>query len=267
GMFLFLAVIATVSAVYGYKKFFQWDEGVDQTIETAYGLVTKAAAKSNQIGFSVVATIGFLESAESLLGTVIKEGDKRPLLRHRRALMLIGFADTYLTLGQVEQSLQRATLASTILQDLVARRPDELAWKRDLLVSYQKIGNALVERGQLREALDRYQASLDLAKALTAADPATRKNSEWQHDLSVAYNKIGDVQRPLGNLPDALSSYRESLEIRRRLAAADPDNVRWQRDLASTQDRLGDILAAHGDWIEALNSYNECRQITDRLVS
>jgi len=34
-----------------------------------------------------------------------------------------------------------------------------------------------------------------------------------------------------GNLPEALTSYRDSLAIRDRLARADPGNAGWQRDL------------------------------------
>jgi tetratricopeptide (TPR) repeat protein len=264
GTFLLLAVVATGSAIYAYKKFLESDERVDQAIEIAYGFVTKAVAKSNQIGISVDATMEVLQAFEAALETFIKQGEDTPLLRHRRALMLIEFADNYLTLGQTAQSLDRATLAGSILERLVETRPSHFPWKHDLLVAYQKIGNALAEQGLLARALDRYQASLDIAKALTAADP---KDPEWQRDLSVAYNKIGDVLRPLGNLTAALDSYRQSLEIRKRLSATDPSNLRWQRDLASVHDRLGDVLSAQGNLIEALNSYNECRDITERLVS
>jgi hypothetical protein len=66
-------------------------------------------------------------------------------------------------------------------------------------------------------------------------------NAGWQHDLSVSFNKVGDVLVAQGNLPEALKSYRDSLAIRDRLAKSDPGNAGWQRDLAVCDERLGDI--------------------------
>ena len=42
-----------------------------------------------------------------------------------------------------------------------------------------------------------YEAGLAIAQALTEQDLS---NTEWQRDLSVSYDKIGDVERQAGNL-------------------------------------------------------------------
>ena len=57
-------------------------------------------------------------------------------------------------------------------------------------------------------------------------------NAGWQRDLSVSFNKVGDVQVAQGDLPAALKSFRDSLAIRDRLSKSDPDNAGWQRDLS-----------------------------------
>jgi hypothetical protein len=62
--------------------------------------------------------------------------------------------------------------------------------------------------------------------------------SNWQRDLSVSYNRIGDVQRAQGDLPSALSSYKQGLEIAQKLAARDPANTDWQRDLSVSYERI-----------------------------
>ena len=56
----------------------------------------------------------------------------------------------------------------------------------------------LVAQGNLPEALKSYQAGLAIADRLAKADPG---NAGWQRDLSVSYDKIGDVQVAQGNLP------------------------------------------------------------------
>ena len=58
-----------------------------------------------------------------------------------------------------------------------------------------------------------------------------------------------------GNLPEALKSYQDSLDIRDRLARADPGNAGWQRDLSVSYKKVGDVLVAQGNLPEALKSY------------
>src|SRR5258706_9460279 len=78
---------------------------------------------------------------------------------------------------------------------------------------------------------------------LAASD---RSNTGWQRDLSVSYDRIGDVLVAQGKLDEALKSYRDSLAIHERLAASDRSNTGWQRDLSVSYDRVGDVLVAQG---------------------
>ena len=48
----------------------------------------------------------------------------------------------------------------------------------------------LVAQGNLAAALDSYKASLGIFEKLAKADPG---NTGWQHDVSIAHNKIGHV--------------------------------------------------------------------------
>ena len=84
---------------------------------------------------------------------------------------------------------------------------------------------------------------------LAAADPG---NAGWQRDLSVSYDRVGDVLVAQGNLPEALKTFREGLAISERLAAADPGNAGWQRDLSVSNNKVGDVLVAQGNLPEAL---------------
>ena len=70
----------------------------------------------------------------------------------------------------------------------------------------------------------------------------------------MSYNKIGDVLVAQGNLAEALTSFRDGLAIRDRLAQADPGNAGWQRDLSVSYNKIGDVLKAQGNLAEALTS-------------
>ncbi|MEL4383171.1 tetratricopeptide repeat protein, partial [Shewanella algae] len=83
--------------------------------------------------------------------------------------------------------------------------------------------------------------SLAIAERLAKTDPG---NADWQRDLSVTYNRVGDVQQAQGDLSAALTSYQASLAIAERLAKADAGNAGWQRDLSVTYNRVGDVQQA-----------------------
>jgi hypothetical protein len=91
-------------------------------------------------------------------------------------------------------------------------------------------------------------------------------NADWQIDLSVSLNKVGDVQVAQSNLPAALTSYQASRAIRERLAKSDPGNAGWQRNLSLSYDRVGDVQVAQGDLPPALTSYQASRGIRERLA-
>jgi tetratricopeptide (TPR) repeat protein len=92
----------------------------------------------------------------------------------------------------------------------------------DLSVSYSKLGNALVAKGNLDDALKAYRDSLAIAQRLAASD---RNNTQRQRNLILSYEKVSDVLITQGRLYDALKVRRDSLAIDERLATADRSNV------------------------------------------
>jgi len=86
-----------------------------------------------------------------------------------------------------------------------------------------------------------------------------------QHELGVAYGKIGDVQgRPefsnLGRMGDARGSYERSLRMLRSASAARPESMYISRDLSLTMQRLGDLLWRTGHKDEALKLHLEAKR-------
>jgi tetratricopeptide (TPR) repeat protein len=96
----------------------------------------------------------------------------------------------------------------------------------------------LLAQGDGPGALAAYRKGLAIAEALAARDPA---NAKWQRDLSVSFDRIGDVLVAQGDGPGALAAYRKGLAIRQALAARDPANANWQRDLIVSNVKLGKV--------------------------
>jgi tetratricopeptide (TPR) repeat protein len=125
------------------------------------------------------------------------------------------------------------------------------------------MGDIERQRGDLGAAVATYREAETIAERLAKSDAG---NAEWQHDVSVSYEKVGDVQVAQGNLPAALSSHQAALAINDRLAKADPGNAGWQRDLWVSYEKIGDVQVAQRDLPAALASYQASFPIADRLA-
>ena len=111
---------------------------------------------------------------------------------------------------------------------------------RDGAVVSDQIGDVQVKQGNLTDALASYQASMDIAQRLAAADPG---NAGWQRDLSVSHEKIGDVLEARGDIDAAIEAHEESLVIAQSLADRFPDHTQFQADVAITKRRLEELRA------------------------
>ncbi len=104
---------------------------------------------------------------------------------------------------------------------------------------------------------------ITIAEGLAKSDPA---NTEWQRDLSVSQEKIGNVLVAQGDGPGALAGYQAGLAIREGLAKRDPANTEWQRDLFVSKAKIGDVLLAQGDGPGALAEYQAGLTIAEGLA-
>jgi tetratricopeptide (TPR) repeat protein len=181
--------------------------------------------------------------------------------------------------GEADQALTSFRDGLIITERLANSDPNNAGWQRDLSVSYEKVGDALKEKGLLAEALTSFRRSLAISERLAKTDPS---NAVWQHDLSVFYEKVGGVLAEQGNLGEALAShrtteqgsleeplklFRNSLEIRERLAKADPGDTHRQRGLSMSYKKVGAVLAEQGNLAEARAFFRDSLAIAERLAN
>ena len=96
------------------------------------------------------------------------------------------------------------------------------------------------QEGDLPAARTAFEDSLKIRRALADRDP---KNTEWQRDLSVSFNKLGELCETTGAVDEALRLYGLSLPIAERLAARAPTHVQFQSDLQITRRRIEQLQA------------------------
>jgi tetratricopeptide (TPR) repeat protein len=128
----------------------------------------------------------------------------------------------------------------------------------------------------LVEFADAYRAQGDLSAAQAAAEQSNGIMQKlaashpgivgWQRDLSISWERLGEVRQAQGDLAGALQAYEEDMKITARLAASDPGNADWQRDLSISWNKLGEVRQAQDDLEGALAAYRPALQINQRLL-
>jgi len=125
------------------------------------------------------------------------------------------------------------------------------------------IADRLEEIGRL----DLVVSALGAVAGWLARFPKSKANEPfWRGQRCVLIVDQGDVLRSQGDLSGALTAYRESLALSRRLAESDPSNAGWQRDLSVSQEKIGDVLRSQGDLSGALTAYRESLALRRRLA-
>ena len=156
-----------------------------------------------------------------------------------------------------QQTLSVAALAGEVLETLPETHGSYASIADEEATSHLALG--LTDR-----ALGRYGTLLQRAERLAAAEP---DRADYQRDLSVSYNKMGDLYRALGQGEQARQAYLKSLAIAERLAAAEPDRADYQRDLSVSYNKMGDLYRALGQGEQARQAYQKSLAIAERLAA
>jgi tetratricopeptide (TPR) repeat protein len=163
--------------------------------------------------------------------------------------------------GKWQDALRQYQAALAVIQRLVQKDPNRPDWQRDLATTRMRIGDLMQERDP-QMALEQYTLALPVRERLAHGSD----NDGLRSNLSVAYNRIGDMLKLAGKYDEALDRYNEALAIRQRLAAKDSGNAQSQSALAFQYIYLGDLLFAKQEFSGALERYRTAFSIRKQLA-
>ena len=204
-------------------------------------------------------------------------------LRHRLADRTIQqLLDAHL--GHASDELRAAATPDAALLTITATTiADRLAdGSHDLAAAGLRLIDPVQSHLDFATAHTLATATLTTYQRLAETDP---HNTDWQRDMWISLERVGDVLAGRGEAAGALEHYtraqhirerlgeadphdtdwQRNLRIAERLANADPHNTDWQRDLSLSLERVGDVLAGHGDAAGALEHYTRALHIAERL--
>jgi tetratricopeptide (TPR) repeat protein len=107
-----------------------------------------------------------------------------------------------------------------------------LAFQRDLMVIYERLGGAYRRQGELQKALESYQQALQAARRW-------QQSEELLPDIVLLQHCLGETLLELERPGEAVRELTAALEVARRLNFLDPSNSRWQGERISLEILLG----------------------------
>jgi eukaryotic-like serine/threonine-protein kinase len=167
-------------------------------------------------------------------------------------------------LGDTAGALDSYNKALAISEALVNDHPNDVDMQRDLLVSYERIGDVLLATGDTAAALDHQRKALGFSQALAAAHP---DDGEFRRTVMISYLKVGQVLAQTGDTSAALENFRQSLQLAEKSVDADPASARARGDLALMLNKVGDILMAGDDAPAALEHYRRGLAIREAVAA
>jgi tetratricopeptide (TPR) repeat protein len=182
-----------------------------------------------------------LGRAEEAIDRLVQgAGNDFELLRLQSA-MFSNFADTYAAQGDTVKQLASARAASEILKRLTKADPSNALWQRDLTVSYNGVGAALVAQGNLPDALKSFRDGVAITERLAKADPS---NVQWRNDLQSTTGRIGALAYRFvlaGDFTNAFDAVDQVVPL------ATPDQLWLHGNRAHALMFLGRVEEAPGD--------------------
>ena len=173
--------------------------------------------------------------------------------------------DAELALGHFHKSLD-------IRRRIVEASPNSAQAQSDLSQSLSRFGDFYFRRGEPGDAelaLGHFQKSYELLKSIAEANPNSaqaRSNlSASLLDLGVFYLERGRI----GDAESALRHFEESLDIRRRIAEANPNSAQERFALSASLDRLGGFYLRRGepgDAELALGHFQESHRLRKQIA-
>lgn len=221
---------------------------------------TQRRRKRNTVR-AVIAGLSALGIIATIAGVLAARNAKRAIVERDRAESLVSFM--VYDLQKKLEPIGRLELLKDVHQRTfeyfkgVGDTADaaSLDRKTDALINR---GVQLSAAGELPEARESFQQALDISQKLSAKDPS---RTEWQQNLAISYQQIGNVLAAEGNLTKAFAAYQESNQILQALVDRDKENALWQRDLSLTLEKVGDVRSRQGKLGEAFQTYRRAYEI------
>jgi serine/threonine protein kinase len=164
--------------------------------------------------------------------------------------------------GKLAESLENYQKAITILNGLMALNPNEIDYQRELGLTKTNFGDALVESGNLNDALAADRSAYALLKPLVIPTDAQSLRL-----ANTAYTRISKVLALTGDHQGSLEIELNALKVDQDLAKADPSNAIARRDVYVDYLKIARQQSALGDFKQALVNQHRFLELCEAEIA
>ncbi len=214
------------------------------------GSLTRLARELRDSGRAVQAAEEAMQMAQRLVALDPSSLQSRDYLAEAQSALGTAYRQT----GELERSAESFRVSVALREQLVREQPGRVSFRRNLMMSYGHLGDALgLPRsrglGDLEGAADAFRNAAGIAAWLGRSDPADRKA---RSDLANADFRLGSVLLPQkGRAPEALSVFEQAESILSDLRRQDPANTNYRYNYLYAMRKKGEALEALGHTAEA----------------
>ncbi len=155
-----------------------------------------------------------------------------------------------------------ARAAAELARSWHTELPDSAPWGVALVAACDRLGTALLARGDRAGAEREFRQSLATADRLCRDEPDD-PDKRW--NAVMARIRLGSVLKEQGRLEEALAEYRPAVAMGEALLQRDAHNERIIHDLTLARQMIAEILESAGRLEEALHELAQMRELCDAL--
>ena len=151
--------------------------------------------------------------------------------------------------------------AERVYADLARESPSH---RRNVDVMERYITSICIDHRQGSDTLDHAQRALAISEAKWRAAP---EDVQSQFDYAIDVSQMGAAVSELAGPREALPYRKKSLEIRKQIAARDPENVQARQQLAMAEFNYGFDLQACGELMQGRSMLAKAAELFSLLRS
>ena len=166
--------------------------------------------------------------------------------------------DSYLMLGQPENSRNKAKRLIELRQAVLDANPSDSTAARHLTLAHFKLANALVDLGEFVEAVARYKKCLSMREKLLSTDPG---NVPLLRQMAETHGRIGSALMNLADYHEAIHNLESSNRYMEEVVALVPPQFRDAGAIYSTHYRIGQIYLKLGEARVSLQQFRKAHAV------
>ncbi len=191
-----------------------------------------------------------------------RSDDPEVLFRVTRAARMA--ANLQVQLNRQEEAERTCIQAISIVDELIARAPRDLRYRRERAVLSDTLGLSLAKLGRIDEAETAYREAIDIRGLIVQEDPRSGED-RWR--MAVGLDQLAVMLQGGGRWEEAEHFFVRGQQLCLANPPSSPADPRVRQQLVTILDHLGRLLMDRGKPTEALKSYAEAVAAQKTLVA